>query len=197
MAVVTFGGAYAVLAYVAQEAVGHYRWLAPGEMLDGLGIAETTPGPLILVVEFVGFLAAFAQPGRRCRRWLAGVLGARWSPGSPSCRRFLWIFLGAPYAERLRGNAALAGALAAIAAAVVGVILNLAVWFALHVLFARVAPVELFGMSFSLPDPRSLDPVALALMLGAVVAVFRFNLGLFWLLGAWSLLGLACFALGA
>lgn len=196
MAVVTFGGAYAVLAYVAQQAVGHYGWLAPGEMLDGLGLAETTPGPLILVVDFVGYLAAWRSPGG-LPPWLAGVLGASlvaWVTFLPS---FLWIFLGAPYAERLRGNAALAGALAAIGAAVVGVILNLALWFALHVLFARVVPVEVLGATLSLPDPRSLDPVALALMLGAVVAVFRFKLGLFPLLGAWSLLGLACFAVGA
>jgi chromate transporter len=164
-------------------------------MLDGLGLAETTPGPLILVVDFVGYLAAWRSPGALPPS-LAGVLGATlvaWVTFLPS---FLWIFLGAPYAERLRGNAALAGALAAIGAAVVGVILNLAVWFALHVLFARVVPVAALGLSLSLPDPRSLDPVALALMLCALVAVFRFDIGLFRLLGVWSLLGLALGALG-
>ncbi len=196
MAVVTFGGAYAVLAYVAQEAVGHYHWLAPGEMLDGLGLAETTPGPLILVVDFVGYLAAWRSPGG-LPAWLAGILGATlvaWVTFLPS---FLWIFLGAPHAERLRGNAALSGALAAIGAATVGVILNLALWFALHVVFGRLVPVGFLGTSLLLPDPRSLDPVALALMLAAVVAVFRLNLGLAWLLAGWSLLGLACWALGA
>jgi chromate transporter len=196
LAAVSFGGAYAALAYVAQQAVGHYGWLAPGEMLDGLGLAETTPGPLILVVDFVGYLAAWRSPGG-LPPWLAGTLGATlvaWVTLLPS---FLWIFLGAPYAERLRGNAALAGALAAIGAAVVGVILNLAVWFALHVLFARVVPVAALGLSLTLPDLRSLDPTALALMLAALVAVFRFDIGLFRLLGVWSLLGLALGALGA
>jgi chromate transporter len=195
MAVVTFGGAYAVLAYVAQQAVQTYGWLAPGEMLDGLGLAETTPGPLILVVQFVGFLAAYRAPGG-LDPWLAAVLGATlvaWVTFLPS---FLWIFLGAPHVERLRGNHALAGALAAIGAAVVGVILNLAIWFALHVVFARVLPVSFLGLSLDLPDPTSLDPVALLLTLGAVVAAFRLRLGMGWLLGIWALLGLGWWALG-
>jgi chromate transporter len=191
MAVVTFGGAYAVLAYVAQQAVEHYGWLAPGEMLDGLGLAETTPGPLILVVEFVGFLAAFRAPGA-LDPWLAAVLGATvvtWVTFVPS---FFWIFLGAPHVERLRGNAALAGALAAIGAAVVGVILNLAVWFALHTVFGRVVA---FG-PLELPDPVSLDAAALVLTVGAVAAVFRLGLGMAPLLATWAGLGLAWWAVG-
>ena len=131
MAMVTFGGAYAVLAYVAQQAVEHYHWLQPREMLDGLGMAETTPGPLIMVLQFVGFMAAFRDPGT-LSPMLAGTLGgllATWVTFTPC---FLWIFLGAPFIETLRGNKGLAGALTAITAAVVGVILNLSIWFALH-----------------------------------------------------------------
>src|SRR5207247_1086984 len=130
-AMVTFGGAYAVLAYVNQAAVGHFGWLLPGQMLDGLALAETTPGPLILVLEFVGFVAAWRNPGG-LDPLLAGVLGAAvtvWATFAPC---FLWILLGAPFIERLRGNRALAAALSGITAAVVGVMLNLAVWFALH-----------------------------------------------------------------
>ena len=129
MAMVTFGGAYAVLAYVAQQAVEHYHWLQPREMLDGLGMAETTPGPLIMVLQFVGFMAAYRDPGT-LSPMLAATLGgllATWVTFVPC---FLWIFLGAPYIETLRGNKGLAGALTAITAAVVGVILNLSIWFA-------------------------------------------------------------------
>ena len=129
MAMVTFGGAYAVLAYVAQQAVEHYHWLQPREMLDGLGMAETTPGPLIMVLQFVGFMAAYRDPGT-LSPMLAATLGgllATWVTFIPC---FLWIFLGAPYIETLRGNKGLAGALSAITAAVVGVILNLSIWFA-------------------------------------------------------------------
>ena len=136
MAMVTFGGAYAVLAYVAQQAVEHYQWLQPREMLDGLGMAETTPGPLIMVLQFVGFMAAYRDPGT-LSPMLAATLGgllATWVTFIPC---FLWIFLGAPYIETLRGNKALAGALTAITAAVVGVILNLSIWFALHTLFRQ------------------------------------------------------------
>src|ERR671933_381343 len=146
MAMVTFGGAYAVLAYVAQLAVEHYGWLRPGEMLDGLGMAETTPGPLIMVLQFVGFMAACRDPGT-LSPMLAGTLGgllATWVTFTPC---FLWIFLGAPFIEVMRGNKALAGALSAITAAVVGVILNLAIWFGLHTLFRQVRPVEGFGLS--------------------------------------------------
>ena len=136
LAVVTFGGAYAVLAYVAQQAVEVHNWLQPGEMLDGLGLAETTPGPLIMVVQFVGFLGAFRHPGP-FDPLLAGVLGAALTTWVTFVPCFLWIFLGAPYVERLRRNRALSAALSAITAAVVGVVLNLAIWFGLHVVFAR------------------------------------------------------------
>jgi chromate transporter len=190
MAVVTFGGAYAVLAYVAQAAVETHGWLTAGEMLDGLGMAETTPGPLIQVVQFVGFLAAFRDPGA-LNPYLAATLASvlvTWVTFLPS---FLWIFLGAPFIERLRGNRALSGALGAITAAVVGVILNLAVWFALHVAFTRLVPVSGFGVRFDVPDPASLDPAALALTLAAVVAVFRFRLGMLTVLGGAAALGVA------
>jgi chromate transporter len=139
MAMVTFGGAYAVLAYVAQQAVEHYHWVQPREMLDGLGMAETTPGPLIMVLQFVGFMAAFRDAGSMSPT-LAGVLGgllATWVTFTPC---FLWIFLGAPVIEAMQGNKSLAGALSAITAAVVGVILNLSIWFAIHTLFREVIP---------------------------------------------------------
>src|SRR5204863_7945884 len=150
MAMVTFGGAYAVLAYVAQQAVENYGWLRPGEMLDGLRMAETTPGPLIMVLQFVGFMAAFRDPGT-LPPMLAGTLGgllATWVTFTPC---FLWIFLGAPFVETLRGNKGLAGALTAITAAVVGVILNLSIWFALHTVFRETSPVRSFGFSFDMP----------------------------------------------
>lgn len=194
MAVVTFGGAYAVLAYVAQEAVQHYGWLRPGEMLDGLGMAETTPGPLILVVQFVGFLAAYRSPGG-LDPWVAATLGAllvAWVTFLPS---FLWIFLGAPFAERLRDNARLGAALSAITAAVVGVILNLALWFGLHVLFREVRTLRWGPLRFDLPVAGSLDWAALALGALAIVAVFRLRLGMGTVLAGSSLLGLAWFAL--
>ena len=177
MAMVTFGGAYAVLAYVAQQAVEHYHWLGPREMLDGLGMAETTPGPLIMVLQFVGFMAAFRDPGT-LSPMLAGTLGgllATWVTFTPC---FLWIFLGAPYVETLRGNKGLAGALGAITAAVVGVILNLSIWFALHTVFRQTTPVRSFGLSFDLPVWSSLDWPALLLAVAAATAIFRFNLGM-------------------
>ncbi|HJU33066.1 MAG TPA: chromate efflux transporter, partial [Hyphomicrobiaceae bacterium] len=154
MAMVTFGGAYAVLAYVAQQAVDHYRWLAPGEMLDGLGMAETTPGPLIMVLQFVGFMAAFRDAGG-LPPMIAGTLGgllATWVTFTPC---FLWIFLGAPFIEVVRGNKALSGALSAITAAVVGVILNLAVWFAIHTTFRQTVPVNAYGLHFDAPVAAS------------------------------------------
>jgi chromate transporter len=150
MAMVTFGGAYAVLAYVAQQAVETYGWLRPGEMLDGLGMAETTPGPLIMVLQFVGFMAAFRDAGT-LNPLLAGTLGgllATWVTFAPC---FLWIFLGAPYIETLRGNRALSGALTAITAAVVGVILNLAIWFGVHTIFSQVRPFEWGILNFDAP----------------------------------------------
>jgi len=177
MAVVTFGGAYAVLAYVAQQAVENYAWLKPGEMLDGLGMAETTPGPLIMVLQFVGFMAAFRDPGT-LPPMLAGTLGgllATWVTFIPS---FLWIFLGAPFIESLRGNKALSGALSAITAAVVGVILNLAVWFAIHTVFREVEPVRLFPLSFDAPRLSSVNLWALVLSVAAIIAIFRLKVGM-------------------
>jgi chromate transporter len=182
MALVTFGGAYAVLAYVAQVAVDHYAWLKPGEMLDGLALAETTPGPLVLVLSYVGFLAGFRQSGA-LDPLVGGLLGgliAAWATFIPS---FIWIFAGAPYIERLRGNRLLSAALSAITAAVVGVILNLAVWFALHVVFTRVEPVDLVNLgplTLSVPQPvwSSLDWQALVIAVISAVMIFRFHLGI-------------------
>jgi chromate transporter len=177
MAMVTFGGAYAVLAYVAQQAVNHYHWLGPREMLDGLGMAETTPGPLIMVLQFVGFMAAFREPGT-LSPMLAGTLGgmlATWVTFTPC---FLWILTGAPFIETLRGNKGLEGALGAITAAVVGVILNLSIWFALHTVFQETAPVRSLGLSFETPVFSSVVFPAPALALAAAIAIFRFNLGM-------------------
>jgi chromate transporter len=177
MAVVTFGGAYAVLAYMAQQAVEHYHWLQPQEMLVGLGFAETTPGPLISVVQFVGFMAAYRQPGGLPPA-LAGALGgllAEWCTFVPS---FLWIFMGAPYIESLRNNRPLSAALAAITASVVGVIANLALWFALHTLFREVREQHLGGLALQLPVLETIDVAALILALAAMVAMFRFKVGM-------------------
>jgi chromate transporter len=177
MAVVTFGGAYAVLSYVAQQAVEVYAWLRPGEMLDGLGLAETTPGPLILVLEFVGFLAAFRDPAT-LPPMMAGVIGAVLTVWVTFVPCFLWIFAGAPYVEAIRGRAGLSAALAAITAAVVGVVLNLAVWFALHVLFAKIAEIHQWGLRLLVPDLASLDPLSLILSAAALLALLRFKLGM-------------------
>ncbi|MDP2124222.1 MAG: chromate efflux transporter [Parvibaculum sp.] len=190
MAVVTFGGAYAVLAYVAQEAVQFYGWLNPGEMLDGLGLAETTPGPLILVLQFVGYLAAYRDAGG-LDPVLAGIIGALitvWVTFAPC---FLWIFLGAPYVERLRKVALLNAAFAAITAAVVGVILNLALWFGLHVLFGTVEELRVSVFRLWVPELATLDPWALALSAGALVAMLRFHIGMLPVLGVSAALGLA------
>jgi chromate transporter len=195
MAMVTFGGAYAVLAYVAQQAVEHYGWLKPGEMLDGLGMAETTPGPLIMVLQFVGFMAAFRDPGS-LSPMLAGTLGgllATWVTFTPC---FLWIFLGAPFIEVLRGNKALNGALSAITAAVVGVVLNLAIWFALHTVFREVSPVRGYGFSFDVPVLASADPWALALSVAAIIAIFRFKAGMIPTLLACSAIGIILYFAG-
>jgi chromate transporter len=186
--VVTFGGAYAVLAYMAQQAVETYHWLKPSEMLVGLGFAETTPGPLISVVDFVGFIAAFRAPGALSPT-LAGLLGgslAMWTTFVPS---FLWIFLGGPYVEALIGNKALNAALSAITAAVVGVILNLAVWLSLHTLFASVVTVHAGPLHVNLPLFASVSWPALVLSLGAVIAMFRFKVGMVATLLACSALG--------
>jgi chromate transporter len=197
MAVVTFGGAYAVLAYVAQQAVETYGWLQPGEMLDGLGLAETTPGPLIMVTQFVGFLGAFRDPGG-LNPFVAGTLGGLLTTWVTFVPCFLWIFLGAPFVETIRGNRALAAALAVITAAVVGVVLNLAVWFGLHVLFGEVREVDTFGMSLEIPVLATIDPAALVLTLAAVVAVFHFRIGMIPVLAACSAAGVLYFlAVGA
>jgi chromate transporter len=195
MAVVTFGGAYAVLAYVAQQAVQSYHWLAPGEMLAGLGMAETTPGPLIMVLQFVGFMAAFRHPGPLAPM-LAGTLGgllATWVTFAPC---FLWIFLGGPYIEALRGNQALGAALSAITAAVVGVILNLALWFALHTLFGRVDEVHAYGLVLQIPAPATLNIAALVLAAAAMLALFRFKVGMIPTLLGCSLAGIALYLAG-
>jgi chromate transporter len=196
MAMVTFGGAYAVLAYVAQQAVENYGWLKPGEMLDGLGMAETTPGPLIMVLQFVGFMAAFRDPGT-LSPMVAGTLGgllATWVTFTPC---FLWIFLGAPFIEVLRDNKNLNGALSAITAAVVGVVLNLAIWFALHTVFRQVTAVHGYGLSFDMPVLTSVDAWALALSVAAIVAIFRFKVGMITTLLACSAVGIILHLAGA
>jgi chromate transporter len=197
MAVVTFGGAYAVLAYVAQQAVETYGWLQPGEMLDGLGLAETTPGPLIMVTQFVGFLGAFRDPGG-LNPFVAGTLGGLLTTWVTFVPCFLWIFLGAPFVEAIRGNRALAAALAVITAAVVGVVLNLAVWFGLHVLFGEVRKVEGLGMSLDIPVLATIDPAALVLTLAAILAVFYLKIGMLPVLAVSSAAGVLYFlAVGA
>lgn len=195
MAMVTFGGAYAVLAYVAQQAVENYGWLGPEEMLDGLGMAETTPGPLIMVLQFVGFLGAYRDPGG-LSPLVAGTLGgllATWVTFVPC---FLWICLGAPFIERLRGNAAVAGALSAITAAVVGVVLNLAVWFALHTLFRETTMAAAGPIHFDAPVLSSLDAWATLLAAAAVAAVFWLRAGIITTLAASSVAGLALYFFG-
>ncbi|MBM3542591.1 MAG: chromate transporter, partial [Alphaproteobacteria bacterium] len=190
LAVVTFGGAYAVLTYAAQAAVEDFGWLTPGEMADGLGLAETTPGPLILVLQFVGFLAAFRAPGA-LDPYLAGVLGATlvvWMTFAPS---ILWIFLGAPHIDNLQRRPRLAGALAAVTAAVVGVIANLALWFALHVLFAAHVWWGAGPLGFEVPVPASLDPRALVIALAAGLAMFALKWRLVPTLALSAALGLA------
>ncbi|OJU37056.1 MAG: chromate transporter, partial [Alphaproteobacteria bacterium 65-37] len=189
MAVVTFGGAYAVLAYVAQQAVDNCGWVTAGEMLDGLGMAESTPGPLIMVTQFVGFLGAWRDHGG-LNPLLAGTLGGlltTWVTFTPC---FLWIFVGAPFVEALRANKALAGALGAITAAVVGVILNLAVWFGLQVLFADLQPVSLLGTTFDLPVLASANWPSLALAACCAVGIFRFRFGMVAVLLASSVAGI-------
>lgn len=195
MAMVTFGGAYAVLAYVAQQAVESYGWLKPGEMLDGLGMAETTPGPLIMVLQFVGFMAAYREAAT-LPPMLAGTLGgllATWVTFTPC---FLWIFLGAPFIEILRGNTALNAALSAITAAVVGVVLNLAVWFAVHSVFHQTAPVRAGPLAFDAPVLASVDPWALALSIAAAVAIFRFKAGMIPTLAACCAAGIVLYLAG-
>ncbi len=189
MAVVTFGGAYAVLAYVAQQAVETYRWLEPGEMLDGLGMAETTPGPLIMVTQFVGYLAAFRAPDP-FSPLVAGMLGAALTTWVTFAPCFLWIFTFAPWMDRLQRAPALKGGLAAVTAAVVGVIANLALWFALHVLFARVDVVEAGPLRLQSPDWTSFDWRAGLISAVAVVLVFALKRGIVTTLAVCAAMGL-------
>jgi len=187
-AVVTFGGAYAVLAYIAQRAVETYGWLQPGEMLDGLGLAETTPGPLIMVVQFVGFLGAYRNPGD-LPPMLAGFFGSVVTVWVTFVPCFLWIFFGAPYIEALRGNRSLHAALSAITAAVVGVILNLSIWFGLHVVFKQVEDWSYGPLHLAIPDLTSIDIAAATLAALAMLAMLRFHLGLPKTLAASAALG--------
>jgi chromate transporter len=189
MAVVTFGGAYAVLAYVAQEAVQNFGWLQPGEMVDGLALAETTPGPLVLVLSFVGFIAAY-RDAVGLPPMIAGLLGGALTTWVTFVPCFLWIFLGAPYIERLRSNRALSGALSAITAAVVGVILNLAIWFGLHVLFGEVDTFQTGPVSIASPVWTSINWVAAVLSIVAVVCLFQLKLGILRTLAISGVLGL-------
>ncbi len=195
LALVTFGGAYAVLAYVAQQGVEHYQWLEPGEMLDGLGLAETTPGPLILVTQFVGFLAGLRHAGGDAPMLMATLAAILtiWVTFLPC---FLWIFLGAPHVEKLRGKPALAAALAAITAAVVGVIANLALWFGINGLFGERIRVTAWLFDVQLPVPASLDGAALALVVVAFILTFGFRLGLLPVLGVSAALGCAWLLFG-
>lgn len=175
LAVVTFGGAYAVLAYMAQEVVQGYGWLSAGEMIDGLGLAETTLGPLILVTEFVGFLAAFRDgDGGGLLLGIAGAVVTLWATFAPC---FLWIFAGAPYVEQLQNAVRLRAALAAVTAAVVGVILNLSLWFGLRVLFGQFESVDLGMLSLEVPVLQSLNWKAAALSVLAGIALFGFRAG--------------------
>jgi chromate transporter len=188
-AVVTFGGAYAVLAYVAQQAVAVYGWLTPGEMVRGLALAESTPGPLVMVVQFVAFLGAYRSPGD-LDPWVAAVLASllvTWVTFVPS---FLFVLLGAPYMERLRGNRTLSAALTGITAAVVGVIANLGVYFASHTLFSDTRPVRWGLLQLELPELDTLRPVAVVLTVVAAVLLFRLGRSVLATLGICAVLGL-------
>ena len=191
LAVVTFGGAYAVLAYLAQDVVTHKGWLSAGEMMDGLGLAETTPGPLILVTEFVGYVAAYRAGG--VSMGIAGALVTLWVTFAPC---FLWIFAGAPYIEQLTAQPRLKGALESITAAVVGVILNLSIWFGLHVLFTELPTVQLGPVKLLTPVWGSLD--WRVLLVGAVSAIMLLwrRQSLMRTLGVAALMGLGFAAMG-
>jgi chromate transporter len=188
-ALVTFGGAYAVLAYVAQRAVEVYGWLAPGEMVRGLALAETTPGPLIMVVQFVAFLGAYRDPGS-LDPWVAALIGALLTTWVTFVPCFLFIFLGAPYIERLRSNRALSAALTGITAAVVGVIANLALYFTLHTLFAKTTAATWGPVQVELPDVTTLRPLAVGITVAALLMIFRLRWSMLRTLGACALLGL-------
>ena len=190
LAVVTFGGAYAVLSYMGQQAVETHQWLTAPQMVDGLGLAETTPGPLILVTEFVGYMAGFRASGLQgsVTGGIAAAMMALWVTFAPC---FLWIFAGAPYIERLAHMPRLSGALAAITAAVVGVIANLALWFGLHVLFTRLSKINSGPISMSWPEWASLDLIALGLFILSAVMLLKLHAGLLKTLTLCALLGAA------
>jgi chromate transporter len=189
-AVVTFGGAYAVLAYVAQQAVDFYGWLKPGEMLDGLGLAETTPGPLILVLQFVGFLGAYRNPGG-LDPMLAGVLGSALTIWVTFVPCFLFIFLGAPYIEALRENRSLKTAMSSITAAVVGVVLNLAAWLALNTIFGSLRDVYILGAHLQVPVLETVNLPSLCIAIVALLALFRFKVGMIYTIAGCAGLGVA------
>jgi chromate transporter len=187
-ALLTFGGAYAILGYVAQQAVGRYGWITPNEMITGLGLAETTPGPLIMVLQFVGFLAAYNHPGS-LPPLVAGVLGAVLTVWVTFVPCFLWIFLGAPWVERLRDNVAVSHALTAISAAVAGVVLNLAVFFALHTMFGTVGSHSYGPVTVPVPDWGTVRWASVAISAVAAVLVFRLKVGTLRVLGVAAVLG--------
>jgi chromate transporter len=189
LAVVSFGGAYALMAYMAQQAVETHDWLTAPEMVDGLGLAETTPGPLILVTQFVGFLAAFRHAAP-FPMLTAGILGAAMTTWVTFVPSMLWIFAGAPFIEQLRGNRRLTGALAAITAAVVGVILNLSVWFALHVLFGTVTEQHAGPLRWYTFDANALDSHVAVLAATAALMTFRFHRSLIEVVVVMALLGI-------
>jgi chromate transporter len=195
-ATVTFGGAYAVLTYIAQRAVEDFGWLAPGEMLDGLGMAETTPGPLILVIQFVGFLGAYRNPGA-LDPMVAGVIGSVVTTWVTFVPCFLWIFGGAPYIEHLRGRKDLTAALSAITAAVVGVILNLAAWFSIRTLFGATDRLTRWGFELDVPVWATIDPLALTISIGAAVALFRYRRGILETMAVAAVVGVAARLLGS
>jgi chromate transporter len=194
-AMVTFGGAYAVLSYVAQHAVQDHGWLGPGEMVRGLGLAETTPGPLIMVLQFVGFLGAYRDPGS-LDPWVAASLGALLTTWVTFVPAMLLVFLGAPYVERLRSNRAVASALAGVTAAVVGVIANLALFFALHTLFDDVVRHDVGPLHVDVPDLTTLRPLAVVVAVLAAVLLFRTRWSVLRTLGVCALVGLAAALLG-
>jgi len=189
-ALVTFGGAYAVLAYVAQKAVEVYGWLAPGEMVTGLALAETTPGPLIMVVQFVAFVGAYRDPGD-LNPWVAAVLASLLTTWVTFVPCFVFVFVGAPYVERLRGNDGLSAALTGIMAAVVGVIANLAIFFAVHTLFREVNMVDWGPVHLQVPEPGTLKPLSLAIALFAGYLLFSRKWSVLRTLGICALIGLA------
>ena len=188
-ALVTFGGAYAVLAYVAQQAVEVYGWLAPGEMVRGLALAETTPGPLIMVVQFVAFVGAYRDPGT-LNPWVAATLAALLTTWVTFVPCFVFIFLGAPYVERLRGNQTISAVLTGITAAVVGVIANLAVYFAVHTLFSSTSTTTWGPIHLTLPDLTTVRPVQLTIAILAAVMIFRLRWSVLRTLGICAVLGL-------